>query len=95
MRTTLLLSLSDLATLSRLVHASPVFHAQYLLDRKSILSRALLTETTDDVLVDGSKQYFKELWTSSHMLMWVCRHWTWMSDVPKALGRSDTAVENH
>lgn len=52
MRTELLLSLPDLATLSRLVHASPVFHGQYLPNRKSILSRALLTETTDDVFVD-------------------------------------------
>lgn len=43
----------NLATLSRLIHASPVFHAQYLLDRKSILSRALLTETTDAVFVDA------------------------------------------
>lgn len=52
LRTALLLNLPDLTTLSRLVHASVVFHAQYLLDRKSILSRALLSDATDDVFVD-------------------------------------------
>ncbi|KAJ0106845.1 hypothetical protein J7T55_014921 [Diaporthe amygdali] len=52
LRTILLMSIPNLATLSRLVHASPVFHAQYLLDRKSILTRVLLTETTEDVFVD-------------------------------------------
>lgn len=52
LRTTLLMSIPNLATLSRLVHASPVFHAQYLLDRKSILTRVFLTETTEDVFVD-------------------------------------------
>lgn len=52
LRTALLLNVPDLATLSGLVHASPVFHAQYLLDRESILSRTLLKETTDDVFVD-------------------------------------------
>lgn len=52
LRTALLLNMPDLTTLSRLVHASPVFHAQYLLECKSILFRALLKETTDDVFVD-------------------------------------------
>ncbi|POS70542.1 hypothetical protein DHEL01_v211067 [Diaporthe helianthi] len=52
LRMALLLNMPDLATLSRLVHASPVFHAQYLLERKSILFFVLLKETTDDVLVD-------------------------------------------
>ncbi|KAG8166732.1 hypothetical protein KVR01_002421 [Diaporthe batatas] len=52
LRTAVLLIMPDLATLSRLVHASPVFHAQYLLHRKSILFQALLKETTEDVFVD-------------------------------------------
>ena len=52
LRTALLLEMPDLATLSRLVHASPVFHAQYLLSRKSFLFRSLLKETTDEVFVD-------------------------------------------
>lgn len=46
--------------------------------------------------VDGAKEYLKDLWASSPELMLVCRHWAWiwMSDIPKALGRSAAAVEN-
>lgn len=52
LRTALLLNMPDLATLSRLVHASPVFHAQYLLDRKSIVFHAILEQMTEDVFFD-------------------------------------------
>lgn len=44
--------------------------------------------------IDGMKEYIKDLWASSPALMRVCRHWTWMSDVPIALDQCAAAVGN-
>lgn len=47
-----LLSILELADLSALVHASPVFHQQYLLDRRSLLCKYLET-TLRSVTIDA------------------------------------------
>ncbi|KAK4034326.1 hypothetical protein C8A01DRAFT_39201 [Parachaetomium inaequale] len=41
LRLQILLSISDVADLKAVVHASPVFHQQYLLDRQKVLGRVL------------------------------------------------------
>jgi hypothetical protein len=48
-----LLSILELEELRALVHASPVFHQQYLLDRRSLLCKSLET-TLRSVTVDAS-----------------------------------------
>ncbi|KAN0075629.1 hypothetical protein V8E54_006899, partial [Elaphomyces granulatus] len=51
-----LLSILELEELSALVHASPVFHQQYLLDRRSLLCKCLET-TLRGVTVDARGVY--------------------------------------
>lgn len=52
----LILSMLDLEDLSALVHASPVFYQQYLLDRRSLLCKCLDT-TLGSVAVDACAAY--------------------------------------
>lgn len=52
LRRRLLSSMPDLQTLASLIHSSPIYHAQYRLERKPILSQAILTELGEDVFVD-------------------------------------------
>lgn len=52
LRTRLLSSMPDLQTLASLIHASPIYYAQYRLDRKPLLSQILLTEIGEDGFVD-------------------------------------------
>lgn len=47
-----LLSILDLPRLKALVHASPTFHQQYLIDRKYLLCKSL-EETLGSVTVDA------------------------------------------
>jgi hypothetical protein len=52
LRLNILLSISDLADLKAVVHASPVLHQQYLLDRKRILGH-VLKKTLGSVFADA------------------------------------------
>ena len=59
-----LLSILELEELRALVHASPVFHQQYLLDRRSLLCKSLET-TLRSVTVDASSACRTSLLASS------------------------------
>lgn len=53
LRIRILSSMPDLQALGTLVRASPVYHAQYRLDHKSLLSQILLRELGEDGFVDA------------------------------------------
>lgn len=53
LRLRVLSALPDLKSLGSLIHASPVYFAQYRLDRKSLLSRCLEADLGREVLIDA------------------------------------------
>ncbi len=53
LRTLILLGLTDVESLRALVHASPIFYQQYLLDRRALLAHALRAELGNRVFVDA------------------------------------------